>query len=63
MAFSSNFFLFAFLPTVLALHYAAPIAYRNHVLLAASLTFYAFDTGWLAYQSMFPQLIAGPIVR
>jgi alginate O-acetyltransferase complex protein AlgI len=49
MAFSSNFFLFAFLPAILALHYAAPIAYRNHVLLAASLAFYAFDTGWLAW--------------
>jgi alginate O-acetyltransferase complex protein AlgI len=49
MAFSSNFFLFAFLPAILALHYAAPLAYRNHVLLAASLVFYAFDTGWLAW--------------
>jgi alginate O-acetyltransferase complex protein AlgI len=49
MAFSSNFFLFAFLPTILALHYAAPLAYRNHVLLAGSLVFYAFDAGWLAW--------------
>lgn len=49
MAFSSNFFLFAFLPTVLALHYAAAPAYRNHVLLTASLVFYAFDAGWLTW--------------
>jgi alginate O-acetyltransferase complex protein AlgI len=49
VAFSSNFFLFAFLPAVLALHYAAAPAYRNHVLLAASLVFYAFDAGWLTW--------------
>jgi alginate O-acetyltransferase complex protein AlgI len=49
MAFSSNFFLFAFLPTFLTLHYVVPLTYRNHILLAASLVFYAFDTGWLAW--------------
>jgi alginate O-acetyltransferase complex protein AlgI len=49
MAFSSNFFLFAFLPAILALHYVVPLTYRNLILLAASLVFYAFDTGWLAW--------------
>jgi alginate O-acetyltransferase complex protein AlgI len=49
MAFSSNFFLFVFLPFALALHYAAPHRYRNYVLLVTSLVFYAFDTGWLAW--------------
>jgi alginate O-acetyltransferase complex protein AlgI len=49
MAFSSNFFLFAFLPTVLALHYAVPPTYRNYILLAVSLAFYAFDAGWLVW--------------
>jgi alginate O-acetyltransferase complex protein AlgI len=46
MAFSSNFFLFAFLPVVLAIYFASPMALRNGVLLAASLAFYAFDAGW-----------------
>lgn len=49
MAFSSNFFLFAFFPVVIALHYATPANYRNYTLLTASLVFYAFDTGWLAW--------------
>jgi alginate O-acetyltransferase complex protein AlgI len=49
MAFSSNFFLFAFLPLILGLHYAVRPKYRNYILLIASLLFYAFDTGWLAW--------------
>ncbi len=42
MLFSSNVFLFAYLPTVLLLYYAAPRAFRNLILLAVSLVFY----GW-----------------
>jgi alginate O-acetyltransferase complex protein AlgI len=49
MAFSSNFFLFAFLPVTIALHYVARPGYRNYVLLFVSVMFYAFDTGWLAW--------------
>lgn len=49
MAFSSNFFLFAFMPAVFAAYYASPHRHRNLVLLTASVAFYAFDSGWLAW--------------
>ena len=49
MAFSSNFFIFAFLPSVLALYFLVPQFLRNAVLLVAGLIFYAFDTGYLAW--------------
>ena len=42
MLFSSNVFLFAFLPAVLALYYLCPRGWRNPVLLLFSLAFY----GW-----------------
>ncbi len=42
MLFSSNVFLFAYLPTVLGLYYLAPKRLRNVVLLFTSLLFY----GW-----------------
>ena len=42
MLFSSHVFLFAFLPTVLALYYLSPRRLRNSVLLLVSLFFY----GW-----------------
>ncbi len=42
MLFSSNVFLFVYLPTVLLLYYAAPSVLRNLVLLIVSLVFY----GW-----------------
>jgi len=44
MVFSSNFFLFAFLPLVLALYFVLPqkIQIRNFLLLIASLFFYAW---------------------
>lgn len=42
MLFSSNVFLFAFLPTVLAIYYLVPRFLRNPVLLLVSLIFY----GW-----------------
>ena len=42
MLFSSNVFLFAFLPVVLAVYYLVPRALRNPVLLVVSLIFY----GW-----------------
>ncbi|MDE6067447.1 MAG: MBOAT family protein [Treponemataceae bacterium] len=42
MVFSSLIFLFCFLPTVLAAYWLAPKRFRNAVLLAASLVFYAW---------------------
>ena len=42
MLFSSNVFLYAFLPSVLILYYAAPRKLKNTVLLLFSLLFY----GW-----------------
>ena len=49
MAFSSNFFVFAFLPIVLLVYFASPRSMRNATLLVASLVFYAFDAGHLAW--------------
>ena len=45
MLFSSNIFLFLFLPAVLLGYYVLPRRLRNLFLLAASLIFYAWGTG------------------
>ena len=42
MLFSSIFFLFTFLPILLIAYFAVPFKYKNYVLLAASLFFYAW---------------------
>ncbi len=42
MLFSSISFLYGFLPAVLAVYYAVPDRFKNHVLLASSLLFYFF---------------------
>ena len=42
MLFSSIFFLFTFLPILLIVYFAVPFKYKNYVLLAASLFFYAW---------------------
>ena len=42
MLFSSNVFLFIYLPVVLLLYYITPSKFRNYLLLLASLFFY----GW-----------------
>ena len=48
MVFSSLIFLFGFLPIVLAVYFVAPRAWRNGILLAASLCFYAWgETGYV----------------
>ena len=47
MVFSSVTFLFFFLPAVLAAYYVTPRRFRNTLLLAASLFFYAWGAGWL----------------
>ena len=41
MLFSSITFLFFFLPVTLGLHQLVPRRWKNHVLLAASVVFYA----------------------
>jgi hypothetical protein len=50
MVFSSNLFLFGFLPAFPVCLFIVPARFRNAFILAASL-------------ANFPQLIAGPIVR
>ena len=42
MVFSSITFLFLFLPVVLAVYYIAPEKWKNIILLAASILFYAW---------------------
>ncbi len=42
MLFSSVTFLYAFLPVVLIVYFAAPSRFKNHVLLLSSLAFYFF---------------------
>src|SRR5579875_2806324 len=42
MLFSSPVFLFLFLPAILGLYFATPPRWRNAVLLASSLVFYAW---------------------
>ena len=42
MVFSSTVFLFLFLPAVLALYFLTPDRFKNSVLLACSLFFYAW---------------------
>lgn len=42
MVFSSTIFTFGFLPIVLFLYFIAKESYRNYILLAASLVFYAY---------------------
>lgn len=62
MSFSSNFFIFAYLPIVLAVYFLSAGSSKNFILLAASLTFYAFDTGpvaWLLVVSILLNYWAG----
>jgi alginate O-acetyltransferase complex protein AlgI len=67
MAFSSNFFLFGFFPVVAVLYFLLPLAWRNHVLLCASLFFYAFDAGWMIWiliaSILFNHVVAQSLLR
>jgi alginate O-acetyltransferase complex protein AlgI len=63
MAFSSNFFIFAFLPTVLVLYFLAPYGARNAILLAASMLFYAFDAGYRAWLLIISILLNHVVAR
>src|SRR5215207_5020632 len=60
MVFSSPIFLFGFLPYVLAAYYVTPRRWRNAVLLACSLLFYAW--GEWRYSWVLPASIAGNFV-
>ncbi len=53
MVFSSTVFLYLFLPIVLLLYFAAPYAYRNLLLLIASLFFYAWGEGFYVVLMLF----------
>jgi|HubBroStandDraft_4_1064222.scaffolds.fasta_scaffold03911_3 alginate O-acetyltransferase complex protein AlgI len=57
MAFSSNFFLFAFMPAAFAIYFATTPQLRNPVLLAISLLFYFFDAGWLTSLLIFSIIV------
>src|SRR6202011_6120462 len=68
MVFSSNLFLFFFLPVFLLLYALARRSGRNVVLLIASVIFYAFGSGaiaWILIASVFfndaaARLLANP---
>ena len=49
MPFSSNFFIFAYLPVVLIVYFARASSARNFILLVASIAFYAFDADPLTW--------------
>jgi alginate O-acetyltransferase complex protein AlgI len=49
MVFSSIVFLFLFLPLFLGLYFLLPRAWRNVVLLGASVVFYFWGEGWLLW--------------
>jgi alginate O-acetyltransferase complex protein AlgI len=48
MIFSSQIFIFTFLPLVLLLYYIVPKKFRNYILLSASLAFYS----WASFKSL-----------
>jgi alginate O-acetyltransferase complex protein AlgI len=53
MVFSSNLFLFGFLPAFLACLFIVPAGFRNAFILAASLAFYAAGSGQLVWILVF----------
>ncbi|MDG1443384.1 MAG: MBOAT family O-acyltransferase [Pseudomonadales bacterium] len=57
MVFSSNFFIFAFLPLFLLLLFLTPARYRNTTILIASLIFYAAGSGQLVSILLFSIVI------
>jgi alginate O-acetyltransferase complex protein AlgI len=62
MVFSDTFFLFGFLPYVLAAYYLAPRSLRNALLLAASLLFYAWGEKqycWVLFVSIVGNYVTG----
>lgn len=67
MVFSSNLFLFGFLPVFLAGLFVTPVKYRNVFILLASLVFYSAGSGslvWiLAFSITWNYFVAHAIVR
>jgi alginate O-acetyltransferase complex protein AlgI len=53
MIFSSNLFLFTFLPAFLFCYFACPNRFRNLVILVSSLLFYLFCAGYILYILIF----------
>ena len=53
MVFSSTVFLWGFLPITVLLYFVAGKRFRNHVLLAASLFFYAWGEPWFVLVMLF----------
>jgi alginate O-acetyltransferase complex protein AlgI len=53
MVFTSNIFLFYFLPLVLLLYYALPFRYRNALLTCAAYVFYGWHKPWFVLLMMY----------
>ncbi len=59
MVFSSNLFLFVFLPFFISIYFGSPGFARNAVVLAASIVFYAFGAGSRPYLPWMPAAFCG----
>ncbi|MGB3592016.1 MAG: MBOAT family O-acyltransferase [Nonlabens sp.] len=57
MVFSSAYFILLFLPLVLTVYFLTPRKYRNLVLLASSLWFYAYGEGLLVLVMVFSTIV------
>jgi len=53
MVFTSNIFIFYFLPLLLLLYYALPFRYRNGLLTLAAYVFYGWDRPWFVLLMMY----------
>jgi len=53
MVFTSNIFIFYFLPLLLLLYYALPFQYRNGLLTLAAYVFYGWDRPWFVLLMMY----------
>jgi alginate O-acetyltransferase complex protein AlgI len=53
MVFTSNIFIFYFLPLVLLLYYALPFRYRNALLTLAAYVFYGWHKPWFVLLMMY----------
>ena len=53
MVFTSNIFIFYFLPLVLLLYYALPFRYRNVLLTCAAYVFYGWHKPWFVLLMMY----------
>ena len=53
MVFTSNVFIFYFLPLVLLLYYVLPFRYRNALLTLAAYVFYGWHKPWFVLLMMY----------